>query len=97
MQRVQIAASKKRVAAQIGDIKVRLARDVKRIIDTRDLSQQEVSYMTGEAASQISLVYTGKLRGFSTDRLLRLRAMLGAEIHIEICASTRPTITTKFC
>jgi hypothetical protein len=37
-----------------------------------------------DAPSQISLVVTGKLRGFSTERLLRMLARLGRDIDIVI-------------
>ena len=40
-----------------------------------------------DAPSQVSLVVTGKLRGFSTERLLRMLARLGRNIDIVL----RPT------
>jgi predicted XRE-type DNA-binding protein len=78
MNGVQLRAARKRVKAQLADIKVKLAKDIKRIITERNLTQFEASMITGEPQSQFSLICTGKLRGFSTDRLLRNRALLGA-------------------
>jgi predicted XRE-type DNA-binding protein len=37
-----------------------------------------------DAPSQVSLVVTGKLRGFSTERLLRMLARLGRDIEIVV-------------
>lgn len=96
MNGVQLRAARKRVKAQMADVKVKLAKDIKRIIDVRGITQSEASLITGEAQSQFSLICTGKLRGFSTERLLRNRALLGAEIHFEITSSLRPTITHSF-
>ena len=44
-----------------------------------------------DAPSQISLVVTGKLRGFSTERLLRMLARLGRDIDIVIRPSKGKT------
>jgi predicted XRE-type DNA-binding protein len=96
MQGAQLRANRKRVTAQIAEFKTKLAKDIKRLLDVRGLTQTEASFLTGEAPSQLSLICTGKLRGFSTDRLLRTRAMLGAEIHVGVTSSTRPTITYAF-
>jgi predicted XRE-type DNA-binding protein len=96
MHRSKLAATRKRVIAQIADFKARLAKDVARILEDRGMTQTEASYQTGEAPSQISLVVTGKLRGFSVERLLRMRAMLGAEIHLGVVASTDQDFTFSF-
>ena len=42
-----------------------------------------------DAPSQVSLVVTGKLRGFSTERLLRMLARLGRDIEIVVRPSKR--------
>ena len=54
------------------------------IVDKRDMSQVEVADETGEARSQVSLLLNGKLRGFSTDRLVRILLRLGRDIEIGI-------------
>ena len=48
------------------------------------MTQTEAAYIMRDAPSQISLVVTGKLRGFSTERLLRMLARLGRDIDIVI-------------
>ena len=44
-----------------------------------------------DAPSQVSLVVTGKLRGFSTERLIRMLARLGRDIDIVIRPSSGKT------
>jgi predicted XRE-type DNA-binding protein len=96
MNRVQLAATRKRVVKQITELKKKVAEDVASILEMRGMTQTEASYQTGEAPSQISLVATGKLRGFSLERLLRMRAMLGAEINLEVTSSTDKAVTYAF-
>lgn len=57
---------------------------IQSIVDKRDMSQVEVADETGEARSQVSLLLNGKLRGFSTDRLVRILLRLGRDIEIAI-------------
>jgi predicted XRE-type DNA-binding protein len=61
-----------------------LAKEIARILDDKGLTQTEAAYVMRDAPSQISLVVTGKLRGFSTERLLRMLARLGRDIEITI-------------
>lgn len=93
MNGVQLRATRKRVITQIEGLKKNVARDVADILKSRTMTQTEASYETGEAPSQISLVVTGKLRGFSLERLIRMRAMLGARIHLNIMMDTSRTVT----
>lgn len=60
-----------------------MASSVATILDDRDLTQTEAAFIMKDAPSQISLVVTGKLRGFSTERLLRMLARLGRDIDIK--------------
>ncbi len=64
--------------------KAPLAREIARIIDERDLTQTEASYIVRDAPSQLSLIVTGKLRGFSAERLLRTLTRLGRDVEITI-------------
>lgn len=93
MNGVQLRAARKRVIEQLGSLEKKVAKDVATILETRNLSQLEAADLTGEPPSQISLIVNGKLRGFSLKRLLRVRAMLGAEINLEVTSSTRPSVT----
>jgi predicted XRE-type DNA-binding protein len=61
-----------------------LAREIADILDDQQLTQTEAAYIMRDAPSQISLVVTGKLRGFSTERLLRMLARLGRDVDIVI-------------
>jgi predicted XRE-type DNA-binding protein len=64
-----------------------LSREIASILRKRDLTQTEAARIMDDAPSQVSLVVTGKLRGFSTERLLRMLARLGRDVDIVI----RPT------
>jgi predicted XRE-type DNA-binding protein len=67
--------------------KEELLAEIQSIVDKRDMSQVEVADETGEARSQVSLLLNGKLRGFSTDRLVRILLRMGRDIEIVIRAS----------
>lgn len=88
MNRTKLAAAKRRVEAEITKFKQQLAKDIAQIIDDRQLTQTEAAYLMQDAPSQVSLVVTGKLRGFSTERLFRMRALLGAKIRVVISGDT---------
>ena len=64
--------------------KEELLAEIQSIVDKRDMSQVQVADETGEARSQVSLLLNGKLRGFSTDRLVRILLRLGRDIEIGI-------------
>lgn len=96
MNRVQRNATIKRVRAQVADLKKKVAADISAIVEHRRLTQAEAYAITGQQQSQISLIQSGKLRGFSLERLLIIRAMLGAEIEVEVTSSTRHSVTSTF-
>jgi predicted XRE-type DNA-binding protein len=54
----------------------------------RELTQTEAAYIMKDAPSQISLVTTGKLRGFSTKRLLSMASRLGFNVSITLSPRT---------
>jgi predicted XRE-type DNA-binding protein len=82
--RAKLAARRKAIAVQLDNLRKSVAKDFAKELDRRQLTQTEAGYITGEAPSQISLVVTGKLRGFSLERLLRMRAMLDSVIKVQI-------------
>src|SRR5690242_1041107 len=84
--RTVAAKSKRRARAASESVipKDVLAKEIARILDDKGLTQTEAAYVMRDAPSQISLVVTGKLRGFSTERLLRMLARLGRDIDIVI-------------
>ena len=77
-------SSPKRASADSVIPKHVLAKEIAGILEDQSLTQTEAAYIMRDAPSQISLVVTGKLRGFSTERLLRMLARLGRDIDIVI-------------
>ena len=61
-----------------------LAREIRRLIDERGLSQVDAAAIVHDAASQLSLLLSGKLRGFSTDRLVRTLLYLGRDVELVV-------------
>ena len=61
-----------------------LAKEIASILKEQKMTQIEAAYLAGDAPSQMSLVVSGKLRGFSVERLLRMLARLGRDIEIVI-------------
>jgi predicted XRE-type DNA-binding protein len=66
-----------------------LAKEIGRVITDRGMTQNQVSRLTGEQQSQISLVVTRKLHGISVSRLFRILNGLGRDIEIRIAGSKR--------
>ena len=63
-----------------------LAGAVASIIRDLDLTQREAGLLVGEAPSQMSLLLSGKLRGFSSDRLIRMLLRLGRDVEMVLRA-----------
>jgi predicted XRE-type DNA-binding protein len=66
-----------------------LAREIRRLVAEKGLSQAETAAIVQDAASQLSLLLSGKLRGFSIDRLVRTLLRLGREVEIVVRPSPR--------
>jgi predicted XRE-type DNA-binding protein len=64
--------------------KAPLAKEIARILEDRGLTQTEASYIVRDAPSQLSLMVTGKLAGFSAERLIRTLTRLGRDVEITI-------------
>src|SRR5437879_11835311 len=64
--------------------KAALAKEVAKIVKERGLTQVEAARLIKDAPSQLSLIVTGKLRGFSSERLMRMLSRLGRDIEIVI-------------
>lgn len=62
--------------------KEQLAQEIATIIRYHHLTQTEAARVVGDAASQISLLMSGKIEGFSTERLLRFLLRLGRDIEL---------------
>jgi predicted XRE-type DNA-binding protein len=67
-----------------------LAREVLKVIGEKGLSQVAAGAVVGEQQSQISLVSSGRLAGFSPERLIRMLSRLGRDIEIIVRPSGPP-------
>jgi predicted XRE-type DNA-binding protein len=76
--------SRPRVVAEGLIPKAQLAKEVARIIEDRGLTQTEAAHLIRDSPSQISLVVTGKVKGFSSERLVRMIAGLGRDVDVII-------------
>ena len=75
-------ASTRRVSAAAVVPKEKLLDEIRVITRYRHLTQGELADIVGDAASQMSVLLSGKLHGFSTDRLLRILMRLGKDVDI---------------
>jgi predicted XRE-type DNA-binding protein len=66
-----------------------LAHEVLRVIAERGLTQVAAGTVVGEQQSQISLVGSGRLDGFSPERLIRMLTRLGRNVDIVIRPSSK--------
>jgi len=82
-----------RVRAQIEKAKQALAKDIVAAVDGAGLTQVEAFYLTGQQQSQFSLIRHGHLAGFSIERLIEIRAMLGAGVRVTITADETPNVS----
>ncbi len=64
--------------------KGRLADEIKKAIAEKGLTQTAAAVAAGEAQSQMSLVMSGHLQGFSANRLVRIMLRLGRNVDITI-------------
>jgi predicted XRE-type DNA-binding protein len=62
----------------------RLARLVRNRIDSLGLNREQAAVVVGDAATQMSRLYTGHVEEFSTDRLVRMLLRLGCEVRIQV-------------
>jgi len=64
--------------------KDKLAKEVARVVAQRELTQAEAATLIEDAPSQVSLMVTGKTKGFSSERLLRTLVRLGRDVEIVV-------------
>ncbi len=67
-----------------------LAREIRRLVAEKNLSQTAAAAVVQDAPSQLSLLLSGKLRGFSADRLVRTLLRLGRDVQIVVKPAARP-------
>lgn len=76
--------------------KAQLASEINRAIAEKGLNQSQAAKLLGISQPKVSALSTGKLAGFSIDRLFRLLNLLGQYIIITVSANReccQPTIT----
>jgi predicted XRE-type DNA-binding protein len=67
-----------------------LAQEIATIVRYHHLPQTEAAKIVGDAASQMSLLMSGKIDGFSTERLLRMLLRLGRDIELVFRPAANP-------
>jgi predicted XRE-type DNA-binding protein len=70
-------------------IKVALARAFTNVVRKMDITQVETAKIIGTNQGEVSKILSGRLRGLSVDRLIRMLAALGRDIDISIAAPRR--------
>ena len=64
--------------------KAGLAMHIKQVIKARGLTQEETAQLLGIEQPKASAITSGRLSGFSTDRLLRFLNILGCDVKISV-------------
>ncbi|HKW10343.1 MAG TPA: XRE family transcriptional regulator [Gemmatimonadaceae bacterium] len=70
--------------------KEELAQEIATIVRYHHLTQTEAARIVGDAPSQMSLLLSGHLEGFSTERLLRMLLRLGRDIELVFRPASNP-------
>jgi predicted XRE-type DNA-binding protein len=71
------------------DTKVRLAVEINRVLDARNLSQVIAAKLLGITQPKVSALKAYKLDGYSVERLMRFLTVLGRDVEIRITAGAR--------
>ena len=61
-----------------------LAIHIKRVIKARRLTQAQAAAILGLDQPKVSAITSGRLEGFSTDRLMRFLNELGCDVRISV-------------
>ena len=64
--------------------KAELARAIGSVIEARKLTQREAAELLRVDQPKVSQVLSGRLSGFSTERLLRFLTSLGRDVEIRV-------------
>ncbi len=62
--------------------KARIAAQISRVIQERELTQKQAAELLGLDQPKVSALVRGKLSGFTLDRLLRFLTELGYDVEI---------------
>lgn len=74
-------------------MKARMVREIDRIVTARGLTQVEAAAVLGIEQPDVSNLLRGRLRGFSTDRLMKFLLLLNQDIEITIRPAVRDDST----
>lgn len=69
---------------EIAELKVKLTKEIQKVITKKDLTHQEVSDLSGDLRSAITGVFSGSLQKVTVDRLMRVLASLGKSFSLKI-------------
>lgn len=67
-----------------GKIKARLALEINRTIDARQLTQAATAGLLGVSQPKVSALANYKLEGFSVERLMHFLLALGRDVEIRV-------------
>jgi predicted XRE-type DNA-binding protein len=68
--------------------KAELARQIRKIVESRGLTQVEAGEILGLAQPNVSILLSGRLKGFSVERLLTFLTALDQNVEIVITPKT---------
>ncbi len=95
-EEISVKASSGNVFADLGLdnsddllVKAELARQISEIITKQDMTQAEAGELMSVDQPKISALITGKLSGFSTERLFRFLNALGCDLEIVVQAKPK--------
>ena len=69
--------------------KAQLASHIRRALQRRRLTQVQAASLMGLDQPKVSAIVTGRLGGFSSERLMRLLTRLGQDVEIVVKATPR--------
>ncbi len=72
-----------------------LARQIYKIIKSRNLTQKEAAKLMGVDQPHVSNIIRGKLSRYSIDRLMRILRLLGRDIEIRVKVHTRRSTPSR--
>jgi len=71
-------------SAQEDMVKVALARAITNTVRKKDLTQTEAAKIIGVDQAQISKILSGRLKGFSAERMMHMLVALGHDVDVHI-------------
>ena len=70
--------------------KAELARQIIGVLEAKRLTQVDAARILGVSQPKVSALRTGRLDGFSTERLIRFLTVLGRDVSIVVSANPAP-------